>query len=46
MDAFHRGPGQMVVGFSFYGDINGDENKKKGKGWIYSMSASVSNLTI
>ena len=38
MDAFHRGPGQMVVGFSFYGDINGDENKKKGNLFNVSLS--------
>ena len=24
IDAFHRGPGQKIVGFSFYGDINSD----------------------
>jgi hypothetical protein len=24
MDAFRRGPGQKIVGFSFYGDINSD----------------------
>ena len=30
-DAFMRGSGQKVVGFSFYGDINTPKNKKKGK---------------
>jgi len=29
-DAFMRGSGQKVVGFSFYGDINTPKNKKKG----------------
>ena len=29
-DAFMRGAGQKVVGFSFYGDINTPKNKKKG----------------
>ena len=24
INAFHRGPGQKIVGFSFYGDINSD----------------------
>jgi hypothetical protein len=24
LDAFQRGPGQRIVGFSFYGDINSD----------------------
>ena len=24
IDAFKRGPGQKIVGFSFYGDINSD----------------------
>jgi len=30
INAFHRGPGQKIVGFSFYGDINSDYSKKKG----------------
>jgi hypothetical protein len=30
LDAFRRGVGQKIVGFSFYGDINSDVSKKKG----------------
>ena len=29
-DAFLRGPGQKVVGFSFYGDINSNKSIEKG----------------
>ena len=29
-DAYERGKGQKVIGFSFYGDINTDYSKKKG----------------
>ena len=29
-DAFRRGSNQKIVGFSFYGDINSDNSKKKG----------------
>ena len=31
-DAFMRGPGQMIVGLSFYGDLNATKSKKKGIG--------------
>ena len=29
-DAFRRGEGQMVVGFSFYGSPNSSKHKEKG----------------
>ena len=29
-DAFRRGDGQMVIGFSFYGSTNSTKHKKKG----------------
>lgn len=29
-DAFKRGKGQKIAGFSFYGDVNSDYSKKKG----------------
>ena len=34
-DAFMRGSGQKVVGFSFYGDINTPKNKKKGIYFVF-----------
>ena len=34
-DAFMRGSGQKVVGFSFYGDINTPKNKKKGMYFVF-----------
>ena len=33
-DAFKRGSGQKVVAFSFYGDINTPQSKKKGM-WYF-----------
>lgn len=41
-DAYERGSGQKVIGFSFYGDINTDYSKKKGYfegmlNWTYSL---------
>jgi len=30
LDAFRRGVGQKIVGFTFYGDINSDKVKMKG----------------
>ena len=41
-DAYLRGPGQKVVAYSFYGDMNSTKSKKKGISndyiWLYLFS--------
>ena len=49
-DAFRRGKGQKIVGFSFYGDINTAYSKKKGyfegKKWHQTIISLLYSLYI
>ena len=41
INAFHRGPGQKIVGFSFYGDINSDYRYVCIMYIIYTISTTI-----
>ena len=42
-DAFRRGDGQMVIGFSFYGSTNSTKHKRKGLIAFFAITRIVNN---